>query len=197
MFGNRKPTLADVEEMIAQGAAPSAVAQKFYDATMGKYYLNAGNAECALARKYGGRLTLDEIRAFKDAVKPVEDKQVLGANVIRWSVFSTEMLRGFIEAGGVKTSADAIRVCRMMSGYNVWDGYFEWLEGELIKRAVPLLVERNEVLDFALALKTYKGLMVFSIALGYAPSSTFEEALKQRQEDMRREEAERRRQNDL
>lgn len=184
MFGKRKLTTADLTALILRGAAPEVFAPLLYEASMGKHYLQVGASEHDLAYKYGRTLkSVGGIMVFYKAINFKRPEDEYKGNVSRWIVLHTEVARGFMEAGGVKTVEDAVALPKHFNGS-------EELEKELIKIVMPLLVERRDILDFACALKTHTGLMVFAIALGYAPVNTFDEAIKAHREKLRKEEEE-------
>lgn len=194
MFGKRKPTMQDLAVLVERKVKPVEFAPMLYEASMGKYYLQTGNAEYEIAKSYGGTLLASEdLMTFYKAVKPKDSIDGSNANWFRWRILSSAVAHGFMEAGRIKTVADVLAVCNMFSGSN-WEGTCEWLEGELIKRSSKLFKNHEEILSFACALKTYKGLMVFAISLGYLPLNTFDEAVKAHKEELLRiEEEERRR----
>jgi hypothetical protein len=184
-----KSTLADVELLITQGSSPDVVAKALYQSLRDdEGYLRTNDTQVwKLAFAYGSVRSLDDILTFRESIKPMSEQDVRRGYQAYWHQIVSCMLRGYVEAGGIKNASDAIKVCRNLWGYSVWDYELSHIEGLVIKNAVSLIVEREDILDFALALKSYDAKMVFSIALGHTPSKTFEEVIQQRREDMERQ----------
>ncbi len=169
----------EVRLLIDAEASPPLIASMFYALGMGKHYLDFDPEAIRLAREYGGTLTLDQIQMFRTAVE-FDTAECTGMhNRVRWHAFVTELVVGHVQAGWLDTAADAVRAAQMMGGYDRLNGYFEGLEGQLVKAALPLLREHKEVIDFSLALKTYRGVMDLCIGLGYLPDAVFNEAIAQ------------------
>ncbi len=177
---------ADVEAAIAQGIAPDEAGRQFHELTTGQYYDRLGAAECALARRYGATLTnADDIKAFYDAVRPiVVDNMAL----LRLMYTTNEVVKGFVDSGGVKNAASAIGARRMLSEHMLFGGP---TEEKIVTAALPRL-QGDDLIAFA-ALLSPKGLMFLSVALGYQPSATFDKLVEEyNTEERRREEEEER-----
>jgi hypothetical protein len=200
MLWNSKPSFADVRELIACGAEPDVVARKLYNAAKGKYYIDVGNQECLdLARDFGKTLKrVDDIEVFWNTGVGCVPEKDRNPRELRsqWSAITTQVTFGFVEADGVKSVADALKAA-CMTGGGAWDDWvLERLEAELIKKTVPLLLNKKDILDFGARLKTFRGLMLLSIGLGFVPANSFEQALEWHKAKLKAEE-ERRRQTSV
>ena len=110
--------------------------------------------------------------------------------LLRLMYTTNEVVKGFVEAGGIKDAASAIGARRMLSEHMLFGGP---TEDKIITTALPHL-QGDELIAFA-ALLSPKGLMFLSVALGYQPSATFEtlvydyrvtEAARQEEEERQR-----------
>ena len=156
--------------------------------TAGQYYDRLGAAECALARRYGATLTdAGDIKKLYDAVKPtVVDNRAL----LRLMYTTNEVIKGFVDANGVKDVASAIGARRMLSEHMLFGGP---TEEKIVTAALPHL-QGDNLVAFA-ALLSPKGLIFLSVALGYQPSATFDKLVEayKAEEHRRQEEEERQR----
>ncbi len=185
MFGKRKPTAAELSALILQGTNPEVFAQKLYEAAMGKYYVNTSDVECQLAYKFGSTLkSVAQLEAFYKAVTPVEAERYSNINQSRWIALTNQAACGYLDTAGVANAQEVLMLAWYLNSFD---------QKKLIKYAMPFLTERSQILDFACRLRLPETLMIFAIALGYAPINSFDEAIKAHHEKLRREEEERRR----
>ena len=186
----KKLTLADVEAAIAQGIAPDEAGRQFHELTTGQYYDRLGSSECALARRYGATLTnADYIKTFCEAVRPIV---VDNTALLRLMYITNEVVKGFVEAGGIKDSDSAIGARRMLSEHMLFGGP---TEEKIITVALPHLHD-DKLVAFAAQLSP-KGLMFLSVALGYQPSATFDKLVEEYKAEERRRQEEEERQRRL
>jgi hypothetical protein len=126
-----------------------------------------------LAQEYGGTLqSIEQVYQFYWTCKPKH--QPYGSIEYRWMLTASCVLMGFLKSGKLHDAKDVIRAASFVCGDTHWA---EVQDALIVEKGFRLLKTKEDILALAGALKSYKGTIMLSIALGYQPLTSFADAV--------------------